>query len=228
MTPEQLPLDLPFRAAMGRSDFFVSDANRAAVAGIDAWSDWPLAKMLLIGPQGAGKTHLAHVWAAQAGATVIGPRALTEAALPDLAEAPALVVEDADRIAGQLDPETALFHLHNALSQRGAPLLITARRPPSRWEMGLPDLDSRMAQTGQLTLASPDDVLLSAVMVKLAQDRQLALTPALVSYAMARVERSFAAVQHLVAALDALALSEQKPPMTRHIRMILAETGDAD
>jgi chromosomal replication initiation ATPase DnaA len=220
--PEQLPFDLPFRAAMGREDFFLSQANAAAVQGIDAWRDWPGAKMLLIGPEGAGKTHLAHVWATQAGARVVQAGDLSEDDLPPLSDAPALAVEDADRIAGDRQAETALFHLHNALAARNAPLLLTARQPAARWGLSLPDLASRMAQAGQLTLEAPDDALLSAVMVKLADDRQLALTPAIVAYAVPRIERSFAAAQAFIARLDAMALAAQEPPMQKHARAILS------
>jgi len=220
--PEQLPLDLPFRAAMGREDFFVSQANAAAVAGIDSWRDWPYGKLLLIGPEASGKTHLAHVWAAQTGALVRSAASIAEADLSALADAPALALEDADRVAGHLDAETALFHLHNALAARAAPLLITARQPASRWGLVLPDLASRVAQAGQLSLSPPDDALLTAVMVKLAQDRQLALTPALVSYAVPRIERSFAAAQDFIARLDAMALAAKEPPMQKHARAILS------
>ena len=37
--PEQLPLPLPVRSAAGRADFFISDANRAALAEIERWRD---------------------------------------------------------------------------------------------------------------------------------------------------------------------------------------------
>ncbi|MEM7723054.1 MAG: DnaA/Hda family protein [Pseudomonadota bacterium] len=219
--PEQLIFDLPFRTAMGRADFFESEANTAALRGMDAWAEWPHSKMLLIGPEGAGKTHLAHVWAEQTGARVIAARALTEADVPALVDAPALAVEDVDRIAGLTVAEASLFHIHNALGARNAPLLLTARTPPARWRLTLPDLTSRMMQADLVTLDPPDDALLAAVMVKLAQDRQLVMTPPLVNFTVLRMERSFAAVKALIEKLDALSLTEKKPPMKRHIRDIL-------
>jgi hypothetical protein len=68
MSPQQLAFDLPARPALEREDFFVSVANAQAVALIEGWRDWPARKLALSGPRGAGKTHLAHVWAARAGA----------------------------------------------------------------------------------------------------------------------------------------------------------------
>jgi len=221
----QLVLDLPIRAAMGRDDFFVSQANAAAVAGIEAWIGWPLAKMLLVGPEGAGKTHLAHVWAAQSGAVIISADDMSEDRLPALSDAPALGVEDADRIAGDRARETLLFHVHNALAQRGAPLLLTARTAPAQWGLTLPDLQSRMQQSGLLALSPPDDTLIAAVLVKLAQDRQLALTPNILTHVLPRLDRSLASVQTFVAGLDAEALTTQEPPRLKHAKAVLARMG---
>ncbi len=221
--PRQMVLDLPFRAAMGRADFFVSDANAAAVAGIEGWRGWPMGKMLLIGPAGAGKTHLAHVFAAQTGGRVLATADLVGTDPARLVTAPALAIEDADRIAGDRAAEEALFHLHNAAADRGVALMVSARTPPARWGLTLPDLDSRMQQAGQLSLAPPDDRLMSAVLVKLAADRQMALTPALIAYILPRIERSLAAARDMVLALDAEALAAKARPGIRHAKTVLGE-----
>lgn len=219
---EQLRFDiLDHRPAMGRQDFFVSEANEAALAGIEAWGDWPMGKTILIGPEGAGKTHLAHVWAGISGAEIIAATDLPPQ-VERLSEAQAVAVEDADRIAGQGAAEEALFHLHNALAGRQAPLLITARSVPERWTLSLPDLKSRMAQCALLRMSPPDDVLLSAVMLKLAHDRNLAVRPATLAYAAARIDRSFAAAAAFIDALDAAAIDEQRAPTRDLARAVLA------
>ena len=219
---EQLVFDLPFRAAMGRADFFVSGANAAAVAGIDTWQGWPGGKMLLLGPEGSGKTHLSHVFAARSAARILDAATLTGTDPADLAEARALVVEDGDRAAGDPAAEEALFHLHNAAADRGTALLVTARTPPSSWGLRLPDLQSRMHQAGQLVLSAPDDPLIAAVLLKLAADRQMALTPALLGFILPRLTRSLDAVQAFVAALDAEALAAKQKPSQKHARAVLA------
>ena len=218
----QLVLDLPFRAAMGRSDFFVSDANAAGVAGVEAWRDWPLSKMVLVGPAGSGKTHLTHVFCDQSGARLIAARDIGAFNPTDLAETQAIAIEDADQIAGAHAAQEALFHLHNACAQRNVALLVTARSAPARWGLSLPDLDSRMQQAGQLTLAAPDDQLIAAVLDKLAADRQMALTPALLGYILPRIERSLAQARDFIARLDAEALADKQRPGLKHVRAILA------
>ncbi|GAA5072212.1 DnaA/Hda family protein [Roseibacterium beibuensis] len=220
---EQLVFNLALRPAMGREDFFVSTANAGAVAQIDAWRDWPHGKLVLAGPEGAGKTHLAHVWAGMSGAAFVEARDLDEAAAEQQAAAPALVVENAHRIAGHAAAEAALFHLHNALVLRGAPILFTATDGPERWDLTLPDLDSRMRQAGLARVAPPDDALLMAVMMKLAHDRALRLTPSMLTHVAARIERSFAAVRTFVDALDARALAAKRPPRFKDAKAVLAE-----
>lgn len=201
----QLSFDLPAIPARGRDDFFVSEGNATAVALIEGWQDWPARKLILSGPEGAGKTHLVHVWAALAGARVVPAQALTEGAVPDLA-AGHVAVEDADRIGGGTEAEAALFHLHNLALAEGHSLLITARGAPSGWGLALPDLASRMQATQTCRLGPPDDALLAAVMMKQFADRQILPAPGTIPYLVRRIDRSFGAAQRTVQALDALAL----------------------
>ena len=204
----QLAFDLPHRTARGREDFFVSAANAAALAGLDGWRGWPDGRMLLIGPSGAGKTHLAYVWAGDSGACILPAADLPGQDLPALAEGPALVVEDADRIGGKGAAEDALFHLYNLAASGRRALLVTAGGPVPGWGLRLPDLQSRMQSMAQLALQAPDDPLLAAVLVKQFSDRQLAVPASLIPYLLARMERSLAGARALVAALDRAALAE--------------------
>jgi chromosomal replication initiation ATPase DnaA len=218
--PRQLSFDLPVRTALGRGDFFVSPANATALAMIESWQNWPARKLLLLGPRGAGKTHLAHVWAAQSGARLLSARDLASADIPGLATGP-LAVEDCAELAGDPEAETALFHLHNLALAEGHPLLFTAAAPPRDWGLTLPDLASRMQGTPSVAIAPPDDALLTALLMKLFTDRQLSPAPALLPYLTARIDRSFAAAQATVDALDAAALEAGKPLTVPFARRVL-------
>ena len=138
----QLVFDLPSPAAMTREDFFVAPSNALALQAVEHWESWPGRKLLLVGPDGAGKTHLARIWAVIANAVVLSAGELADADVAGLAGR-AVAVEDADRIG---PAETQLFHLHNLVTTAGA-LLLTARTPPRDWGLGLPDLISRMQAT---------------------------------------------------------------------------------
>jgi chromosomal replication initiation ATPase DnaA len=204
----QLAFDLGQQGGFARDDFFPSASNRAALAMVDGWQGWPSGRMLLIGPHGAGKTHLAHIWAGMSGAQMVPAADLASADLPSLASAGAVVVEDAHALprAG----EEALFHLHNLMSNAGH-LLITARTPPRDWGLMLPDLFSRMQALAITQLAAPDESLIAAVLVKLFADRQITVPPNLIAYLAPRIERSIGAARDIVAVLDARALADGRP-----------------
>jgi len=206
---EQLSFSLPSRPALERADFFVSPSNALAVALIDTHTSWPAGKLVLVGPQGAGKTHLAHVWAHSTGAQIIAAQQLTEAQVPALATG-SVALEDADRIAGDAGLETALFHLHNLMAAEGQPLLMTARSAPPHWGLTLPDLASRLGAVQNAALEAPDDALLAAVMMKLFADRQMRPAPDVIPYLSRRIDRSFAAAAETVALLDREALAQSR------------------
>ncbi|MDX5401885.1 MAG: chromosomal replication initiator DnaA [Rhodobacterales bacterium] len=206
----QLCFDLPVRAALGREDFFVAPANAMAVALIEGWRNWPSGKLVLEGPKGSGKTHLAHVWAKDSGARIIDAGALAGADIPALASGP-VAVEDVPQIAGDAAAENALFHLHNLILAEGHALLLTADRPAGRWGLSLPDLASRMQGTQATRLDAPDDRLLTALLAKLFSDRQLIPTPDTIPYLVTHMDRSFDSARQLVAVLDITALAESRP-----------------
>ena len=206
----QLTFDLPADARLTRADFCVSATNELALAAVDAWQDWPNHKMLLVGLEGAGKTHLAQIWAAEANATLVPASQLASADIRTLSTHGMIAVEDADTLAGDGAAEAALFHLHNLLATSGS-LLMTAKTPPRDWGLILPDLASRMQATALTRLEPPDDALLTAVLAKLFGDRQLVISANLIPYLVVRMDRSIAAARALVEALDARALSQHRP-----------------
>ena len=206
--PRQLALAFGHDQSFAREDFLAGPSNAAALALIDQWPDWPAKIIALVGPEGAGKSHLAAIWAAQSGARFIAGRALDEASVPAAVATGALVIEDlAD---GSFD-ERALFHLLNLAREEQAFVLLTTTALPASFKVGLRDLASRLREIPAVALAPPDDALLRAVLVKLFADRQLAVDESLISYLTLRLERSFAAARAAVAALDREALRRQRP-----------------
>ncbi len=205
MTGKQLAFELPHRPALGAEDFLVAPANRDAVAWADRWPDWPAVGLVVWGPEGCGKSHLLQVWRERSGARVLPAAALTVAAVPELARAP-IALDDADRGVH----EVALFHLLNLLNETHAHVLLTARAPAARWDVKLPDLRSRLLALPSVAVAAPDDDLMRAVLAKLFADRQLRVGADVIDYLVARIERSFAAMRGVVAALDAAALSRHR------------------
>jgi chromosomal replication initiation ATPase DnaA len=206
--PRQLVLALDHAVSFAREDFLVGPSNAAALALIERWPDWPHRVMALVGPEGAGKSHLAAVWAETAGARVLSARLLGETDLPAALATGALVLED-------LEPATVnepmMFHLLNLAREEQAFLLLTTRSPLTAFSAKIRDLMSRLRSIPTIELMPPDDFLLRAVIVKLAADRQLTLDEGVVSYIVTRIERSFAAAQSAIARLDEEAMRRQRP-----------------
>jgi chromosomal replication initiation ATPase DnaA len=205
--PRQLALALEHAESFAREDFVESATNAAALTLVDGFPDWPSRVMALVGPPGAGKSHLAAIWAARADARVLAARELEGGSIPDMLGTGALVVEDLDRDSAD---ETDLFHLLNLARQDNAWLLLTARRPPAAWNVALPDLASRLRAIPVVNLAAPDDALLRALLLKLFADRQLAVDEALLSYLLSRIERSPLAARAAIERLDREALRQKR------------------
>jgi chromosomal replication initiation ATPase DnaA len=206
--PRQLAFALPHAESFTRDDFLEGPANAAALALIDGWPDWPNRVMLLVGPEGSGKSHLASIWAEEAGARSTSAHTLTADEVPGSLATGALVVEDLR--SGDVD-ERALFHLLNLAREDQASVLITARTPPSSLEIELRDLRSRLRAIPVVSLQPPDDQLFRALIVKFCADRQLSVDEAVVSFLANRLERSFAAARQAVELLDTEALRLGRP-----------------
>jgi chromosomal replication initiation ATPase DnaA len=210
MPPRQIPLELPAGRAQARDDLIIGASNALAVDLIDAWPDWPGNVVILAGPTGSGKSHLASVWAENARAEIFPMSGLNLAAMP---ASDCLVLEDAQ--AGAID-ETALFAVLNHARTQGGSCIVTSRSFPQAWGICLADLNSRLRAAQLVELGEPDDLLLRQVIVKLFADRQLNVSPRLVDYLAARMERSLGAANALVDEIDREALS-RKGPVTRQV-----------
>jgi chromosomal replication initiation ATPase DnaA len=219
VTLDQLTLDLPHRAALGAEDFLVSDCNRAAVKLIDAWPQWPDHVQLLIGPQASGKTHLARVWQALSGASALDADTLRMDFVDGMRAGTPLVVEDADRATYD---DKALFHLFNLARENGLFVLVTARSAPSRWNVALPDLLSRLNAVRAVEIGPPDETLITTVMLKHFADRQLDIDPKVLTYLSLHVDRSLAAAAAAVAAVDRAALATGRKISRQLVAEVLA------
>lgn len=201
--PRQLALALPHAESLTRDNFLEGSANAQALALTDAWPDWPNRVMMLVGPEGSGKSHLASIWADEAGARSVAAHTLTPANVPGELATGALVVDDLNPAAFD---ERALFHLLNLAREDEAYVLMTGRTPPAAFPVELRDLRSRLRAVPVVTLTPPDDQLFRALIVKFCADRQMTVDESLVSYLSTRIERSFAAARRTVEMLDEEAL----------------------
>lgn len=216
---EQLALGLPPREDYSAASFVDGEANAAARWAIGGWRAWPGRTLVVYGPAGSGKTHLAAMWASESGGLRL-PAAELADKLESLPDGVPVAIEDADRFADR----AALFHLMNRAQQEKIPaLLLTAREAPARWTTDIADLNSRLLAVATAELKEPDDELLSKLLKKLFADRQSPLVDGLIEYLLPRMERSVEGARRLVEALDCEALA-RKTPINRGVaRRVLDE-----
>ena len=176
-----LPLSGPARAL----SIVVGNANEAVLRACEDAANWPFHTAILSGPPRSGKSLIARWFEGSGLGTAI---------------------DDAETM-----DEAELFHAWNRAQESGAPLLLVGRPVPSHWRVALPDLRSRLGAALPLAMAAPDDAMLAALMEAHAAQRGLALEEGATTYLVPRVERSFAAVEALVAAIDRLSLERKAP-----------------
>ncbi len=200
----QLALPLSARWFFSQAGFVPGEANEAARAWLADPATWPLHRLAIHGPAGAGKTHLLHAFAEQQGGVLIPGEAVRT--LVDLPDAGAIAVDDADS-APEAEP---LLHLLNAAAEARLPVLLAGRLPPAQWNVRLPDLASRLRATAAVELGLPDDALLEALLARLIAERQLRVESSVQSWLLARLPRNGAALREAACRLDRASLAEGK------------------
>jgi chromosomal replication initiation ATPase DnaA len=216
----QLPLHLEHVPRLGIEDYLVGGFNEEAHLLVRSWPSWPAPCLLLVGPEGAGKTHLSAIWAAQADAAQLLGAALTEGDLDAVQAGRAFALDDAEAA-----DEVLLFHVINLVRERGAHLLLTARHGPGAHWPKLPDLASRLRAMPRAEIHPPDETILRAVLVKLLDDRQLQVEASVLDYLARHLDRSIGAARAVVAELDREALARGHKVGRRLAGEILARFG---
>ena len=217
--PKQLAFDLPLDPRFGREDFLVGPANEAAYGSIEAWPDWPDSVLVLTGPPGSGKSHLASIWATRAHAWTVSASEVRADTMTHCVSNGALVVEDIDRPGRD---EAALFHLLNLARERKCPVLLTSASAIDQLGLNVADLRSRLRLAPSVAIHEPDDALLRAVIVKLFVDRQLVVDLRVIEALALRIDRSLARAREVVTELDRDALGRGRR-ITRPLALAVLE-----
>lgn len=196
-----LPLDW---SAGGANDgpLIVGSSNADAVRYLRHVSTWPVRTAVLVGPRGSGRSLIGRLFARDTGGRVI---------------------DGHDSVS-----EEAMFHAWNAAQDSGDPLLIIADMPPAAWSVALPDLASRLGAVPVLAIGEPDDCLARDLIEALFAQRGMALAPEVASYIVPRMERSYAMIHRIVAALDTASLAQGRRVGIRLTRETLLSQGLID
>lgn len=198
----QLPLDLALAPDYSANSFVQGHCNTEAYMALSG-GQWANRALAVTGPEGSGKTHLGHVWAARTQAVVLDGQ---ESFSPKTDwKGRALWIDNASKA-----DEFTLFTLINlAITSDLKALLLTDRTPPSDWAVQIPDLHSRLRNVQIAKLSEPDDEVLTNILEKLFMDRGLKVSESLIRYLLVNTDRSVNALKALVADLDYRAAQEK-------------------
>jgi len=198
----QIALPLAWPAEEDERDFCVGEANAAVARHLTHWSLWPVMTSVLTGPRKSGRSLIGRIFAAKTGG---------------------MLIDDAET-----RDEEDIFHAWNRAQTGHRPLLVIADAPPPVWQIGLPDLRSRLAASPHVAITEPDDALAAAILEKLLGLRGLAASPDLVRWLVQHVERSYVGIHRAVDAIDEAALSRRARLTLPLARRALATIGVID
>ncbi len=194
MTKQDI-LPFPLSGSLCAADLLISNCNRTAIETIKKWPDWPTRLLILYGEEGSGKTHIGKIWQ---------EKTQCLETLQPLPSTPYILAEEKH---SEFNDEALLFPLLNHALTTGHFVLLTSSRPPSQWQVKENDTLSRLQLARTIAIHPPEPSLLKQLLVKHCSDRQLVLSPSVLSYLSSRLPRSFKTIKQVVQELDTLSLS---------------------
>lgn len=211
---KQIPFDFVPRTYMGREDFMVAPCNCEAFNMVDSWPKWLTHGLIIYGPKGCGKSHLAHLFADKVKIFADKPVkvSLIDASRINLRNVNKIASENESIVVENLTSKAhaeALFHLFNIYNNEGRYMLWTAEQAPSRMNFPLKDLQSRLNMLPSVEIKEPDDTMLQTLIVKLFNDRQILINPDVLNFIVNNAPRSFEYIGKLVEECDNISLAYQ-------------------
>ena len=182
-------------------DFFVSTSNKKAYSFI-LNKKIDNKKILLIGPNKSGKTHLGKIW--QKNNNAISYENNFEIILNFKKN---IFIDDFLKNIN----EEKIFHLINHCSINKLTILLTSNKEVFEHNFLLKDLVSRLKTFNLLRIDLPDDDLIINLIIKLLHDKQIIIkNEEIFHYILKRIERSYEEVFLLIENIDKLSLEKKR------------------
>lgn len=205
-------LPFAFKQSYNLYDFIVAYCNFEAYLAVTKSKGWSNNRLIILGEKGSGKSHLAHIWQKRNNAIYI------------TSDIDIYQIEQGYRLPLIIDnvedfkDEHLLFHIINIATEYSIPLLMTAG---TYFKYQLPDLRSRLNATNKILIKTPDCEIISMLLIKLFNDRQLYLNKEIAEYISVRIKRSFSYISILVEHIDKISLERKKSITIPFVKTIM-------
>ncbi len=214
----QLGLSFPL-SSRARFDSYVAGPNVEALRRVEGLSEGDgFAGCVIYGSAGSGRTHLLQAACHRRGGR--GGRAAIYVPLADPAVDPAslegldalalVALDDVDAWLGGAEAELALLALYQGLQTAGGRLLVSAGAAPARLTFRYQDLGSRLRALPGYEIRSLGDADKARVLRRMATERGLDLTPAVLDFWLARSARNLPSLLAELDRLDQAAMAGQR------------------
>ncbi len=220
----QLSLPLKFRELKNNKNFLINASNEIAVSFVDHLNQTDAFKkkftypiLLVYGPEGSGKSHLATIFKETNDAMLINqvlPKHLNIAVKGGY-----FVLDDFDSFEN-LD-EKMVMHLFNEVSASTGGILILSKLSPKEMNFNLPDFRSRMSGIINVEIKLPNDNILYSILIKELEEKKLKLSDDLCLYIIKRIKRNYKFVIRFVEELDRYSLEIKDKIKLKHVKKIL-------
>jgi chromosomal replication initiation ATPase DnaA len=198
---EQSYFNYNLKPGLAIDDFFVSTSNKKAYSFI-LNKKIDNKKILLIGPNKSGKTHLGKIW--QKNNNAISYENNFEIILNYKKN---IFIDDFFKNIN----EEQIFHLINHCSINKLTILLTSNKEVFEHNFLLKDLVSRLKTFNLLRINLPDDDLIINLIIKLLHDKQIIIkNEEIFHYILKRIERSYAEIFLLIENIDKLSLEKKR------------------
>ncbi len=198
---EQSYFNYNLKPGLAIDDFFVSTSNKKAYNFI-LNKKIDNQKILLIGPNKSGKTHLGKIW--QKNNNAISYENNFEIILNYKKN---IFIDDFFKNIN----EEQIFHLINHCSINKLTILLTSNKEVFEHNFLLKDLVSRLKTFNLLRINLPDDDLIINLIIKLLHDKQIIIkNKEIFHYILKRIERSYEEIFLLIENIDKLSLEKKR------------------
>ena len=198
---EQSYFNYNLKPGLAIDDFFVSTSNKEAYNFI-LNKKIDNKKILLIGPNKSGKTHLGKIW--QKNNNAISYENNFEIILNYKKN---IFIDDFFKNIN----EEQIFHLINHCSINKLTILLTSNKEVFEHNFLLKDLVSRLKTFNLLRINLPDDDLIINLIIKLLHDKQIIIkNKEIFHYILKRIERSYEEIFLLIENIDKLSLEKKR------------------